>query len=443
MMNLQGPQIASSSNNSNVNHQNNNNIRSIRVIMLRHGEREDETDDYSRHHRCHQDRVDPYLTPFGYRQALHAWKKILFCLEKAGEEEEETPIILASSPLRRCLGTAIMVSAAMSSAAAQPPHRSSSVKVVLPSRQASDDATSPTMIPMLVMNGLGDCAAQMQHMGGIGKVIKAGWLDMAASPSNDHVTANSVTTRFQTCLGSICKVAATTYDESVGVKDSKVNNINNHEQQQQGQSCSSNNSTMGVSSATSIPFQFWRETLYHYATIRDHPHHDLAAMTQAKTLEDHGVVHKSGDDSHSDKNRQHVPTQPMTKNAASAEEQCFQALTRVVLQTAHSKGKTCVLVTHREAIRHVETHWVNNHNHKNNNNTDDNCAGEGSTIQNHENETKADDATRRRTRMSATKLYCCVAIYQVIVDTDTSTVLQWKSKDVVPYQTLQPDHMMF
>jgi Histidine phosphatase superfamily (branch 1) len=434
-MDLQGQGVVASNGNPNT-------IRSIRVIMLRHGEREDETDDYDHHHRCLQDRIDPYLTPFGYRQALHAWKRILHCLQA---QEEEKPIVIATSPLRRCIGTAVMVSAAV----AELPQ--SSVKFVLPSsqKQAALSDTyycnlerNPT-IPVLVMNGLGDCAAQMQHMGGIGKVVIAGWLDLAASPSNDDTTCTSTgiasDTRFQSCLGSICKHAA---DESVGFKvkkDDTSNQIlpnNPHESSDNG----SNHST-----CTSVPLQFWRESFYHYTstTTRTHPQQDLSSLTQARTLEEHANNYYYCAKNYCDlqQQRRQSPPTPMATNTPSSsladddddddEERCCQALERAVLQTAHSDLNTCVLITHREAIRYVEEHWIIK-DQKNENN-----AAEGVTQKNHARA----DATRRR--MSATKLYCCVAIYQVTVDiaATSSKVLHWKCKAVVPYQALQPDHM--
>ena len=125
------------------------NLKTIGVILLRHGEREDETEEYDKHQHTTQERIDPALTLLGHRQALHAWQKILAALPT------DKPIFVASSPLRRCMGTAMMVAAAV------PPD--SPLQFVLPiktSETLPDSADSA--IPILVMNGLGDCAAQMR-----------------------------------------------------------------------------------------------------------------------------------------------------------------------------------------------------------------------------------------------------------------------------------------
>ncbi|CAB9497516.1 expressed unknown protein [Seminavis robusta] len=363
----------------------NNDVRTIRVILLRHGEREDEAEDYDKHQRSRRDRIDPFLTAFGHRQALNAWKQILRALQEVSDDDTK-PMLLATSPLRRCIGTAMMVAAAQA-------QTESTLQFVLPSQQATGTQDAKNPIPLLVMNGLGDCAAQMQHMGGIGKVIQAGWLDCAASPSNDCNSNND--TPIKTCLTRMAKAAATVAQAEAVKDQSKQNHDEIH---------------------TSVPLQFWRESTY-YTKARTKPLQGLAPLTHPKSLAEHAAttIGASANPSTDD------PT-TMQRNAPYFDERCAQALERAVWRTVHSGLDTCVLVTHREAIRFVEGYWA-------------------SQSQQQVGHCGAKHRNISRQNMSATKLYCCVGIYSVSVDMTTHRVLGWQAKGVVPYQTLQSSHL--
>lgn len=314
--------------------------------------------------------------------------------------------MVACSPLRRCIGTAMMVAAA----AAEPTSaRVSSVKFVLPTENnvngqeqiedgdamdttATDNETSTT-IPMLVMNGLGDCAAQMGHMGGIGKAVKAGWLACAASPGN-HET-NSATTPLQNSLETIAD-SATCLQTRWG-------------------------STRTVTESCKL--QFWRESKYHY--FESAPRSDFSRMTEPRTLQEHGGLVDG--DHHREGTMSGEPS-PMPKNAPSCDERFDQAVERAVLQTAHAGLDTCILVTHREAIRWIETHWVR---------------PMGPPPRNAEEFEQCRKRLRRDSKLQATRTYCCVGDYQVTVDLTNSkkpSVLSWETKKIVPWSELEKDH---
>ena len=127
--------------------------------------------------------------------------------------------------------------------------------------------------------------------------------------------------------------------------------------------------------------QFWRESRYlnrwplhptwressdlHRRPLHPTTKDDMSPMTTSQTLQGHSSSRTSNQLpppppslSPSTTTRKTSPA-PMMKNAPSRDEGCYQALERAVLLTAHSSlVETCVLVTHREAIRFIETHWV-------------------------------------------------------------------------------------
>lgn len=368
-------------------------IRQIQVILLRHGEREDETEDYDPSHKTKQERADPSLTVLGHQQALGAWRKILAYVPN------DKPIMIACSPLRRCIGTAMMVAAA-AVPKSNAEDGTSIPQFVLPidnayhQGQSDDDgldmaSDAERTIPMLVMNGLGDCAAQMRHMGGIGKAVKAGWLACAASPGNDYSgpSDDSMTTPMQDSLRTIA---------------SNANSLQ---------------SRWGSSNGTpSCKLQFWRESKYHY--FESTPTSDFSIMTEPRTLQDHSSSMQElaaiSDSAGSTTHHRESPL-PMPKNAPSSHESFSHAVHRAVLQTAHAGLDTCILVTHREAIRSIEGDWVED-------------------FQNLEK-------SQQKRKLSPTRTYCCVGDYKVSVAmTDKARLLNWETQKIVPWAELERDH---
>eukprot|EP00526_Cylindrotheca_closterium_P010557 CAMPEP_0113617974 /NCGR_PEP_ID=MMETSP0017_2-20120614/9083_1 /TAXON_ID=2856 /ORGANISM="Cylindrotheca closterium" /LENGTH=399 /DNA_ID=CAMNT_0000527439 /DNA_START=697 /DNA_END=1897 /DNA_ORIENTATION=+ /assembly_acc=CAM_ASM_000147 len=377
-------------------------IRQIQVIFLRHGEREDETEEYDKSQKTRQERVDPALTVLGHQQALGAWRKILTYVPN------DKPIMIACSPLRRCIGTAMMVAAAASTSNAED-DGSLVPQFVLPTDNTnhqqeqtdndnddvdmSDD--TETTIPMLVMNGLGDCAAQMRHMGGIGKAVKAGWLVCAASPGND-------------CLADPDDDAinSTPIQDSLRTIASNATNLQTR---------------WGSSNVTqSCKLQFWRESKYHY--FESSPLSDFSTMTEPRTLQDHSQPaavmgdSRSGSTANSTHRDESSPL-PMPKKCPSCDERFDQAVERAVLQTAHAGLDTCILVTHREAIRWIEGHWVDDFEQM--------------------------GKHRLKRKLGPTRTYCCVGDYKVSLDlTDSKKprVLSWETQKIVPWSELERDH---
>lgn len=391
--------------------------RSIRVLLLRHGEREDETESYDKRQHSRRERVDPALTALGHRQALHAWENILACLPP---NDDIKPVFVATSPLRRCVGTASMVAAAAAG----------KVRFGLPSTTSSDTTPDGSTIPILIMNGLGDCAAQMQSMGGIGKVVQGGWLQCAASPANDLAMASEEeeegqaikdsssksvwgfsrkknsdapkVSALQRSLHSICSTAVVVAKEDRKKQQKKASESDTDLESSIGNRNSTACTSGDQEIETEPKIQFWRESQgYHYH--EPIPAEHLSPMTQAQTLQEHAM---------SVPNTSTKGTSArMPPNASSAEEEDFhRTLQRAVLHTYHAGLNTCILVTHREAIRFIEKKVIVRQSKRNS-----------------------------KHGTNATGMYCCVAVYKVTVE--ENSVLHWDSRAVVPYQLLQPHKM--
>jgi Histidine phosphatase superfamily (branch 1) len=142
--------------------------KTISVYLLRHGEREDEIEDESKAvQQSNKELLDPALTVEGFRQAQAAFENLLSTL--AGKK-----VSIFSSPLRRTIGTALMVAFAPSA---------NNVNFSLPS--LAGDTSTPDSLPILVMNGLCDCAAMIERVGGANLAVAQGYVDDAAMDEND------------------------------------------------------------------------------------------------------------------------------------------------------------------------------------------------------------------------------------------------------------------
>ena len=122
--------------------------RVIRVILIRHGEREDEAWIEQKQiskvlFRSAKYWVDPFLTVKGHEQAREAFEALSSTSSSLGK------VVIFCSPTRRTLGTAMGVT------------------------NYDNDCTSKDVY---VLNGLCECAGLIRMMGGSVKVSKMGWL---------------------------------------------------------------------------------------------------------------------------------------------------------------------------------------------------------------------------------------------------------------------------
>lgn len=141
-------------------------MKKITLLLLRHGERADEavrTYGGSLGPRSDKDRMDPDLTEEGHLQASEAFEQILPFL--SGKK-----VAIFSSPLKRTMATAAMIG--MNSQA--------QLNIVLP-----DGVEQENAIPIVVMNGLSDCAAHVCYAGGAHAAVRDGFVDGAAMAANN------------------------------------------------------------------------------------------------------------------------------------------------------------------------------------------------------------------------------------------------------------------
>jgi len=150
------------------------------VLVLRHGEREDEV--MSRQQREQMSasrRFDPALTPKGHQQAREAWVRISLLLDRMKPKK----VAVFTSPLRRAVGTAIMISeTTQENWKVSLPVDSKELggQEIVEQKYASTEWTGNT-IPIVIWNGLCDCAAQIGHSGGHRNAIETGFMSCAAT----------------------------------------------------------------------------------------------------------------------------------------------------------------------------------------------------------------------------------------------------------------------
>jgi broad specificity phosphatase PhoE len=186
-------------------------MQNILVFVLRHGEREDEAlyDAWNRtayKELNREDKVDPYLTVKGHRQAAVALENLVSSLRAAHIER----VIIFSSPMRRVMGTIMMLAPAIGTVQGHDRTRSvigerehleySGISFGLPSaanekdddiekrttaiRDIESDETGTRIIPIVVHNGLCQCTALVGRLGGHKKVIRTGIVRCAAMEAN-------------------------------------------------------------------------------------------------------------------------------------------------------------------------------------------------------------------------------------------------------------------
>ena len=139
-------------------------MKRVNVFIVRHGERLDEVVP-SRRRMSRTDRNDPPLTGRGYQQARESLTRLLQVLPAK-------KISVVVSPFRRTLGTAMALSSVPSS--------------ILSKFEWHYATNDGRMIPITIHNGLGDCTAQAQALGGIMNMVRAGLVPCAVMPANEY-----------------------------------------------------------------------------------------------------------------------------------------------------------------------------------------------------------------------------------------------------------------
>ena len=257
--------------------------KAISVYLLRHGEREDEVGaGLHSSASSSKERLDPALTEQGYRQANAALNNLLSSLD--GKE-----VAVFSSPLRRTIGTALMIACAPSN---------KKVKMILPT--PNDDVIQQGCIPVLVMNGLCDCAAAVERIGCANLAVSKGYIDNAAMREND----SSESSPFLRSLDGLVSVAKCS-SECCGTGDSSM-------------------------------IQFWKEN--------DYSSRSFSPMTPPISIRESIPVSRN------------LPELKQTFTPVSSKQSadCFlTTLNRAIRLTVAANCNACIVVTHREGIRYL------------------------------------------------------------------------------------------
>lgn len=283
------------------------------VLVLRHGEREDEAMGPSQ--RCRMStsrRFDPALTTNGHRQAREAWEKISTSLLSTLQPKK---VAIFASPLRRAIGTAMMASEIKQ----EDWNISLPVDTVLEEKCGEDPNPESLAIPIVIWNGLCDCAAQMHRIGGHRNAIKTNFISCAV---RDDLTPS---TFWESSM-------ATTWGEIA-------------------QNASAANTAGGLNNALAVPrmVQFWKTAPHKWEEI-------LLPMTPKLFARQPGKIVQGGQ----------VPSDDLDNSSflvdsrGSAEKRTYKVhegkdgerpIDQVVRQALLTNCDVCIVVSHREEIR--------------------------------------------------------------------------------------------
>ena len=190
----------------------------IELYIVRHGERQDEAimkEFYSRQrsvernlHRTipdppqplppppppHTDSLDPLLTARGHAQAHESFAKLTKTLMLSGDRKK---IAMFCSPLRRVVGTALMVGTVpINNKMLEFP----SLLYDDRSDGNDDDDDDDGTIPITILNDLGNFAAAIYKRGGMQELVPKGFIRCAASMEANDGTATSPFARAVTSM---------------------------------------------------------------------------------------------------------------------------------------------------------------------------------------------------------------------------------------------------
>ncbi len=342
----------------------------VNVILVRHGEREDEANGYKKRKIVvsKKDAVDPHLTHNGFHQAQGAFESIYrYYNEQASllQEEEMTQdchgsdkvsqnkkrkVFVFSSPLRRTIGTALMSCHLFNENVSG---QSNIIESGLPliqtfGQQPGTQKTNSNQVEkeknrrkanIVVMDGLCDCASAIIKCGGAPNAISSGYVDCAArvSQGEDYNGEESLIESLQ----DIISIANPSERFSEHNKDIPANYI---------------------------PICLWREKKYYDTYPHDQPEKDhFETMTCKFNMNGDGILSPQNSVSNEGKRIRyetpprkqpavHINNSQKHGSTCSNEDTFLGAINRAAYFTAKAGCTDCIIVTHREGLRYLAKH---------------------------------------------------------------------------------------
>lgn len=285
--------------------------RVIRVILVRHGEREDEAwieqKQFSKVvFRSAKSWVDPFLTVKGHVQARETFQALSSTSSSHGK------VVIFCSPTRRTLGTAMGVT------------------------NYYHHCTSSSSNDVYVLNGLCECAGLIRLMGGSVKVSGMGWL-VGASKENEERKE-------------------TIYQEIL-LRHKKSKTITSGEQQMEDSHV-----------------QFWTPTQTDYRNPHNDDGELLLLDHHSITFEPvfRSNSKRDNDDetlNNGERKMKYKKQMDLKKSITNVTnklsyDRYIQAVHDAVILTKMNGYDTCIIVTHREGIQNLVQHTTTNNDEK-------------------------------------------------------------------------------
>jgi hypothetical protein len=181
------------------------NSKSFTVFLVRHGERLDEALQRSSLKVSRALKTDPPLTATGHQQAYNALTRLLLALEEEGTPRK---IAVVTSPLRRTIGTSMMLAAAQQSVRARRDCGDSCLTFGFQPESNGGSSSAPLEdnahgagiepIPILILNGIGSAAAMCQRYGSADALVTAGRVHCGDMEANDGSVTSPLVKELQT-----------------------------------------------------------------------------------------------------------------------------------------------------------------------------------------------------------------------------------------------------
>lgn len=179
--------------------------KSFTVFLVRHGERLDEALQRASLQVSRALKTDPPLTATGHQQAYEALSRLLLALEEEGTPRK---IAVVTSPLRRTIGTCLMLAAAQQSVRARRDCGDSCLTFGFQPESNGSSSSSPLEdnahgagiepIPILILNGIGSAAAMCQRYGSADALVTAGRVHCGDMEANDGSITSPLVKELQT-----------------------------------------------------------------------------------------------------------------------------------------------------------------------------------------------------------------------------------------------------
>jgi hypothetical protein len=366
-------------NNDNNNNDNNHHImtkqqgvvssKRILVFVVRHGERDDEVVEVDGRRKLHrtscwsprqqqQQRLDPALTVQGHGQAQVAFELLVAALSACAVRR----VALFSSPLRRAIGTAMMISMAATTTKKQH-FQNNNLLFVVPTSDTNivgdddddnDDEDEKeeeeeVPIPIVVWNGLCDCAAQVARLGGHQTAIRTGFVACAASPANSVEPYPFLSFLSTWSRSPMHKVWQELKRSAMAASDLVS---------------SSSSFSMKESSTASRSIQFWKAVAA-AAAPESSKCWRMIPMTPPVSLRDHEDDSSSSIEPHPN-HEDHNPAQHYSTNGHNHihqkkkkdddDDDDDSPMDQVVRMSMNAGCDVCIVVSHREEIRNLYKH---------------------------------------------------------------------------------------